>query len=814
MLLTLSWLKDYLAKPDIKLEPRELAERLTMRGIAVSSVRDVSHGIQNVFIGRIEKIDKHPNADRLQVTQVILSSEPNAELRQIVCGAKNISVGDIVPIALPGCILPDDTEIKVSSIRGVESFGMICSAPELGMQGEHEEGILQLPKNAPIGNSLSSFMGGGGIEDTVLEFELTPNRGDCLSVIGIAREVAPLLKTKIREPKPARFRTSAHRTSSIIKVEVEDPVCCPRYVARVVDGVKVTDSPDWLKQRLSSVGIPSINNIVDVTNFVMLEYGQPLHAFDLRKIESGSLRIGPCKTPSLFTTLNGETVMLQEGDILIQDGDRPVALAGIMGGANSHIDADTTSIILESAVFQPEQIRRTAKRLNLHTDASKRFEKGVDALGVGAASERAAEFLRDTFNANVYHPPIDTNEFGIKEESVAVDMRDVRRVTGLKHLSTETVTELLETIGINAHRKSINIMSIRLPSFRPDLRESIDIIEEIARLNGYDQIPQNYPISISSYDRIEEGQYEFENRAKRLLVNNGFRETIHYSFTSEQALARYGFASENPIKLQNPISEEMKVMRTTLLPSLLHTYSHNRNRRIRDQKLFELAHVYAWDSTEETRVKETPMLAGLISGSVTPSSWRGGQQTVDFYFAKALVELLGRQLTTVFLAFEPLTQSKLFHPKRAAVIKLGLKEVGVVGEVHPFVRQNYLDTTDPVVLFELNLDAARKYERNQVRFKTPSRFPSSEVDIAVTVDEALNAQQLIDSIRHTGGALLTEVSLFDVYVGTNIPSGKKSLAFHLTFLSPERTLQDTEVIGLRDRIVQVLTEKFGAQLRA
>jgi phenylalanyl-tRNA synthetase beta chain len=813
MLLSLNWLRDYLLKSDIKIDAKELAEKLTMRGLQVAAVRKLSMGLDGVVVGRIEKIEKHPNADRLQVTQVRTSEEEGAQVRQIVCGAKNIVEGDIVPVALPGAILPGDFEIKVSSIRGVESTGMLCSSKELGVSDD-SEGILQLPKHSHLGEPISRLLGHGGHDDTLLEFELTPNRSDCMSVMGLAREIVPLLKTKIREPKAARFRISAHRTSSIIKVEVEDPAICPRYVARVIDGIKVTESPDWIKQRLLAVGIRPVNNVVDITNFVMMEYGQPLHAFDLRKLESSGIRVATCKQPMDFTLLNKETVLLQEGDILILDGDRPVGLAGIMGGANSQIEPDTTSIVLESAAFPPGQIRRTAQRLGLQTDASKRFEKGTDLAAVAIASERAAALLRDSFSANVYHPPIDTNEYGVKEPLLAVDMRDVRRITGLKNITAETVADLLDSIGIPSHKKSVNVLSVRLPTFRQDLKESIDLIEEVARLNGYDTIPLNLPTSMASYERTDEGQYEFEQRTRNILSSLGLRETIHYSFTSEENLNKYGLLTENAVRLQNPISEEMKVLRTSLLPSLLQTYIYNHNRQSTDQKLFEVAKIYQWDPIEETKVREVPFVGGLLSGNAVSASWKGKPPPIDFFQVKGLVEILVRQLTTVYLAYEPARVSKLFHPGRSAVLKLGLKEVGYVGEVHPTVRQAALETDEPVVLFELNLESLRKYERTTVRYKIPSKFPASEIDIAVTVDKPVQSYQLVESVRHAGGTLLSDVSIFDVYEGEHIPEGKKSIAFHLTFLSPERTLLDTEVAGLRERIVQNLSDKFGAQLRA
>ncbi|MCB0403695.1 MAG: phenylalanine--tRNA ligase subunit beta [Bdellovibrionales bacterium] len=811
MLLSLNWLKDYLSKQDIKINAKDLAEKLTMRGLAVERISSGTRGLDNVVVGTIEKIEKHPDADRLQVTRVRVSNEPNAESLQIVCGAKNIAEGDIVPVALVGAILPGDLKIKKSKIRGVESSGMLCSGRELEIS-EDSDGILKLPKHSTIGQPLARLLGS---DDVLLEFDLTANRGDCLSVMGLAREICPILKTRLREPKPPRFKNSNHRTSSIVKVEVEDKDMCPRYVARVIDTLKVTESPDWIKQRLKTVGIRPINNIVDITNFVMLEYGQPLHAFDLRRIESGGIKIGRCDKTMEFELLSGERVLLEPGDILIKDGDRPIALAGIMGGANTQIEDDTTSILLESACFDSTQIRKTAKRLNLHTDSSKRFERGIDVEGVNRASERAASLLRDSFEANVYHPPTDTNPEPAKPRSFAVDMRDIRRITGLYNLSPEKATDLLDSIGVPTHKRSTNIFIVKPPSFRNDLEKSIDIVEEVARLIGYDTIPERYPFSTAPFDTYHDPIYEFERKARTLLAQLGLRETIQYSFTSEATLIKYGAHTENLIKLQNPISEEFKVMRPSLLPSLLETYLYNKNRRSEGQRLFEVARSYEKDeSNTETGAKETLWAAGLLSGNTLQESWRKNGEKIDFYYGKGLVDILVRQLSTVYLAYENSRDSKLLHPHRSACLKLGLNTVGYVGEVHPYIREQILETHDSVVLFELNLDALRKYERKGVHFKMPSRFPAVDIDIALVCDKSLTSQALIETIKSEGSELLESARVFDIYEGENIPMGKKSVAFHLSFVSKDRTLEENEVTELRDKIVKGLESKYSAQLRA
>lgn len=810
MLLSLNWLKDHLVKPNFPPTPEELAEKLTMIGLPVESIQKGSPGLAQVVAGRIEQIEKHPNADKLQVTWVVTSEAEGAERRQIVCGATNIVVGDIVPVALPGTILPGNVKIAVSKIRGIESFGMLCSGRELQIS-EDSEGILKLPKNSALGQPLSALLGS---DDIIFDFELTADRPDCQSVIGLAREIAPLVKTRLRDLKPPRFKITPHRTSSIIKVEIEDSRLCPRYVARVIDHLTVKESPHWMQLKLKAVGIRPINNIVDITNYVMYEFGIPLHAFDLRRIESGGIRVGPAKEEMNFELLGGQTERILPGDIMIWDGNRPIALAGIMGGANSQIQEDTTSILLESACFHAPTIRKTAKRLKLQTESSKRFEKGVDVVAVLAASDRAAAFLQDDYEATVYHPPIDTNDNPYQEQSITIDMREVRRITGLENLTTERAANALESIELISHRKSPNILAIRLPSFRLDLKEGIDITGEIARLVGYESIPQTYPHSSSAFDRLDDSQIRFEFLARDLLAKHGLHETIHFSFTSETQLRQFGLFPEAPVTLQNPITEELKILRPSLLGSLLQTYQYNWNRDIAQQRLFEVANTYSWDPiTPDTGIREAPTAAGLLSGNVTRTDWKLQAPPVDFYFGKGLIDLLVRQLTTIYLAYDPCPNHSLFHPKRSAIIKLGLREVGYLGEIHPHVAKEILKTDEAIVLFEIDLEALRRFSRGPVRYKAPPKFPAMTLDIALVVDKGLFNQTLVDSIKQSGGNLLSHVEVFDIYEGENMPMGKKSIAFHLVFQSPDRTLLESEAEELKNKIVAHLKERHGAQLR-
>lgn len=808
MIISLNWIRDYLIKNDIKIDPKSLAEKLTMRGFAVESIKTFSPTLDSVVAGKIISVEKHPDADKLSLVKVIISESEGTVPLNIVCGAQNLAPETLVAVALPGARLNNNIIIEKMAIRGVESEGMICSAKELGISEEAED-ILHLPKHAKIGESVYRLLGAID-EDIIMDIELTPNRPDCLSMIGMAREIAPILGTKLRELKPAKFRISQHRTSSIIKVEIEDNSICSRYVGRIIDGLKVTESPDWIKQKLQAVGIKPINNIVDVTNFVMLETGQPLHAFDLRRITSGTIKVATCKVPQTFTTLTGEVINLENGDILIQDGEKPIALAGIMGGLDTEINEDTTSILLESAAFHAPTIRTTTKRLGLQTESSKRFEKGVDLLGVATASERASILLRDTFNGNVYHPPIDTNNEIESEKSIYVDNREIRRVIGISDFSPEKTISLLESIGITSHKRSKNIISVKVPSFRIDIKDSIDIVEEVARLFGYDEIPIVYPCSTASYTPIKNEEILFENRLRELLVEMGLTEVINYSFTSREKLKKFQNTS---ISLMNPISMEFSDLRTSLIPSILDSYSFNKNRGNFSLKLFELGKVYEYSDKSETGILENTRFCVLLSGKTINSNWKKNDFQVDFFYGKGIIEKILDELTTIHPTYEPLMDSEIFHPKKSAVLRLGFNNMGILGEVHPYYKSKVLETDEPIVIFEMDIDILQKNKKSGFSFRTLSKFPSIEFDIAFTVEKTVPYKDIFNTIKQYGGNLLSRISLFDIYENESIGIDKKSMAFHLVFTSMERTLLEKEAIELRDRIVENLHTRFAAELR-
>ena len=811
MLLPLSWLQDYFPKLEHPIDAYALAELLTKRGISVPHVRQHAP-FSGVVVGRIEKVEKHPQADRLSLVQVCIDKREAAPLLSIVCGAKNLHEGDMVPVALVGAVLPGNKTITQSTIRGVASDGMLCSGRELQIGDDHE-GILQLPKTHPLGESLSRLL---GHDSKVLDIELTTNRGDCLSVLGCAREVAPLLHTKVREPKKEAVSESTHKTSSVIRLDVTDPAACIRYAAMVMDSVKIAESPDWIQQRLLAAGLSPINNVVDVTNFVMWEYGQPLHAFDLRKVESGSIAVRAVAEPFSFALLNGATVQLEPGDICIYDGDRPIALAGIMGGAGSQITPDTTSLLLESAAFPSGQITKTARRLGLLTEAARRYMHGIDYDNVVVALERACGLLRDTACANVYFPALDHYPGKGEPLSLALDMREARQLTGLTHLSTEQAQEALESIGMHPQRKSANVLTVPVPSFRNDIRASVDLVEEVARIVGFDSLPETLPVSSAAFHRLNESGVEFDHKLKRLFVGLGFREIMSYSFLSQNWLRECGFASQRVVTLKRPLSEEMKVLRPSLLPSLLATYGYNRNRQAKQQRLFECATTFEWkNEAQNSEVLETQRVAGLLSGDTLPHSWsKRNVGEVDYYLAKGIVERILRQLTTVFAQVR-LTKHSFFHPRRATSVHLGLREVGVVGMVHPRLLQEWENQAEPVAVFELNLDILKKYMRTLVRYQTPSKYPTTGIDLAFWVSESHEVQPILESIQVAGQPYLKYAELFDIFFSKGAAGEDlKSIAVHLVFGASDRTLLDADVATAQQAIVEVLTQKYAATLRS
>jgi phenylalanyl-tRNA synthetase beta chain len=625
MIVTCNWLKEFV---DFDFSPEDLAHRLTMTGLEVDAMEKLGEGLDSVIVARLVSVDRHPDAERLTLCHV----DTGSETVQVVCGATNHRAGDLVALAQVGSVLPGDFRIKKSKIRGVESMGMLCSEKELGL-AEESAGIMILPAGLTLGQPVFAAL---GLKDVRFELGLTPNRPDCLSVVGVAREVSAMAGNPLR--LPARKVTEAGPAiASQTSITVTEPGLCPRYAARLIRGVTIGPSPDWLVSRLEAVGMRSINNVVDVTNYVLMELGHPLHAFDLRLLRGGCIVVKRAGKGVTFTTLDGQSRPLDDRDLVICDAEGPVALAGIMGGENSEIRPDTVDILLESAYFNPTSIRRSSKRLGLHTESSHRFERGADVNMVPVALDRAASLILEVAGGTAAKGRIDVYPQPLAERRLAISARKTAEILGLE-LDILEIRRLLQSIGLAAElaENQEGTLYVSIPAFRPDLEREIDLIEEVARLNGYDRIPVTMPAGRIVCHRPANRQ-QHVRQLRDAMVAAGFSEVINYSFTTPSAWDKIALAADDSrretVQILNPLTEEQSVMRTTLVPSLLETVSRNLAYRSRDLRLFELRPVFLPQPGEELP-QERLRLTAVLCGRREPEGWAQGNETVDFFDLK------------------------------------------------------------------------------------------------------------------------------------------------------------------------------------
>lgn len=789
---------------DFDLAPSELAELLTMAGLEVEGVEEVGLELEAVEVAQIASISPHPQADRLSLCRVRVGEE----VLSIVCGARNMKEGDKVALALVGAQLPSGMRIKRSKIRGEISEGMMCSEAELGL-ATNSEGIMILPPEAPIGAPLTDFL---NLRDHILEVSLTPNRGDCLGMVGIAREVAALTGGMFHPPVP-QLREGEERVGDSVQVSILDPDLCPRYSARLINGVRISSSPLWLRTRLERAGVRSINNVVDVTNYVMLEYGQPLHAFDFDRLGGGEIVVRRAGEGEIFCALDGVERVLDRDTLMICDTAIPVAIGGIMGGLNSEIQGDTSRVLLESAYFSPVGIRRTSKALGLQTESSYRFERGVDPEGVMPASLRAVVLIAEITGGEVAKGVIDCYPSPLPRSEIGLRWAKVNALLGMK-LEREEVKEILKSLRIEVKEDKGEEWVVSPPTYRGDITREIDLIEEIGRLKGYDSIPVQTPKMwvLPFRKRREE---EMEERAKGVLVGLGFYEVITYSFISPQSIQILGLPDDDPrlrpLALLNPLTEEQSVMRTTLLPGLLGTARYNLSHKNRDLKIFELREIYS-PKEGEGLPEESKSLAGLVMGAFTGGGWSVSPKEVDFYDVKGCVERLLVELGASSPTFTTGEGIPYLHPSMGAVIRLQGEGVGVLGELHPEVAEAY-DLPSGVYIFELDLLPLLSFFRREIEFTPLPRFPSVDRDVAVVVDEQMSAEEIAEVIRGVGNRFMESVDVFDYYRGDPIASGQKGLALRIGYRSPERTLIDEEVNGFHHEVLERLKEVPGLKIR-
>lgn len=802
MIISLKWLREFV---DCTLSVEQLAHRLTMAGLEIDAVRKAESPFQNVVVGRVDKVVRHPKADRLSVCTVFDGSRDV----QVVCGAPNVREGILAPLALVGATLPNGMTIQPVQLRGVESFGMLCSRNELGL-GEDASGIWILEVEAGPGTELADVVGGG---DTLLEIGVTPNRGDCLSMLGVAREVAAICGSALRVPDSSLEETEPD-VHTLASVSIEDPEGCPRYTARVVRGVSIGPSPAWLKERVESLGVRSINNIVDVTNLVLLELGQPLHAFDYDRLREHRIEVRRAVAGQRFTTLDGTERLLHEDTLLICDGAGPVAVAGIMGGLDSEITPETRNVLIESAYFDPVCIRRTSKKLGLRSESSFRFERGIDPDGVVRAVNRAARLMREVGGGEILGGVIDVYPRRIEPLVVTLRVDRVNRFLGMK-IEADEMARVLRSIQMTVEATSEpGTLAVTVPTFRPDVTREVDLAEEVARLVGYDAIPITHPtVSVSSapLDPHMAARQEVKNRLKA----SGFFEVINYSFISLEGIRKLGLPEGDlrlePIPVRNPLSEELAVMRTTLLPGILNAAAGNMGQRNEDLRIYELSKVFL-PKAGEPLPHEPHQLAGLMAGRRDTHTLYGGEISVDYSDVKGAVEFVFEAFNTPEVTFVPEGLPPYIDPLYGAVALCDGAPLGVLGRLHAEVAAAF-DFKKPVFIFELDFDRLFALRRPRPLFRSLPKFPPVVRDIAVIADEALAVTVPLEFIRAQRIALLEEIEVFDIYRSPQIGEGRKSLGYRLVYRAADRSLTDEEVNELHGGLTARVIEEFKVALR-
>lgn len=785
------WLSEWVALPE---STRELAERLTMAGLEVDSVEAAAPAFSAVVIGEITHCEPHPDAERLKVCTV---EDGSGEPKTVVCGAPNAAAGLKAPFARVGARLPADMKIKATKLRGVKSYGMLCAAKELGLS-EESAGLMPLPAQAPVGQDLREWL---DLDDAVIEVELTPNRSDCLSMAGVAREVGVLTGNPVATPDATAIDATHDATRP---VSLEQPTDCPRYCGRVIRGINpAARTPVWLAERLRRAGIRPLSLTVDITNYLMLELGQPMHAFDKAAL-SGGIRVRHADEGESLALLNGESVALTAGTLVIADHERPVAIAGVMGGQETAVSEATTDLFLEAAFFAPAAIAGRAREYGLHTDSSHRFERGVDPQRCRDAIERATALIIAHAGGEP-GPVIEAVEADHLPASRSVSVRP-KRVNAL--LGTAIAPEIMEAtlsrLGMPP-RADGDTWWVASPSWRFDIAREVDLIEEIARIHGYDRLPTRRTALPASIPAQSESDIAL-GRLRALLVDRGFHEAITYSFVPADLQARLD-PEHSPLALANPLSSDMGVMRSSLWPGLIRAAMHNRNRQMTRVRLFEAGLRFRGGLEA---LEQTPVIAGVVTGPATPKHWDQSDRPADFFDVKGDVEaLLALAGPAHGCRFESAVHPAL-HPGQSARIVCDDRVIGWVGALHP-EQARALDLDGRVYLFELEQSAF--HDRALPAFSALSRYPSIRRDLAVVVADSVSADAVRDCITAAGGDVLESVDLFDVYRGKGVTEGCKSLAMGLILQDKSRTLTDDEVDAVQQAVVRSLADTLNAELR-
>lgn len=822
MLVPIEWLNDYIDLKDIGTE--EFCDRMIMSGSNLETCEHFCEEMEKVVVGKIEKIEKHPDADKLVVCRLNVGEE---ELLQIVTGAPNVFEGAYVPVALHKSRIPGPlhgqpkqeggVKITKGKLRGVESFGMLCSAEELGFEDKvvpvaHKDGIWILEDEYEPGTDFAEAL---ALKQAVVDFEITPNRPDCLAMVGMAREAAATFKRPFTYPDINLDEAGEKEAKDFVSVEIKNPESCKRYVARVVTDVKVEQSPWWLQKRLMYAGMRPINNIVDITNFVMLEYGQPIHAFDINQVKGGKIIIENAADGEKFTTLDDNERTLTKDMLLIKDAERGIAIAGVMGGLNSEIEEDTTTIIVESANFNGDSVRATSKKLTLRTEASSRFEKGIDPNLCEAAADRVCRLIELVGAGKVCKGSVDVYPNPETAKTIDVRVDRINKVLGIE-LTREEMVDILENLEIKV-AGSGNIMTVTPPTIRQDLLEEEDYIEEVARIFGYDKLPVTLPKGNNEAGKSRERA--LRDVAREALCSMGLNEIQTYSFVSPKGVDNVRIAEDSWerafVKLINPLGEENSVMRTILTPNMMEVLARNYSRNIEAVKAFEIGNTFMDNPYNEDNLpdEQYSLCIGMYG------------KDVDFYSLKgAVVELL-KIMGIKEPEFIAESEYGVYHPGRCARVAVPsgrpvpegmepeMDELGIMGEIHPDVAENYGMDGVRIYCCELMFDAVIRHSNTEIVYSPLPKYPSTSRDIALLVDEDMEVGKIEAVIKGNGGSILESVKLFDVYRGKQVEEGKKSAAFTLVYRAAEKTLTDEDVAGVHGKVLEALKEKLNAVLR-
>ncbi|WP_350299660.1 phenylalanine--tRNA ligase subunit beta [Peribacillus frigoritolerans] len=803
MFVSYKWLQDYVDLSGIN--ATELADKITKSGIEVEGVEKKSEGLKGVVIGHVIEREQHPNADKLNKCQVDIGAENPV---QIICGAPNVDKGQKVAVATVGAVLPGNFKIKKAKLRGEESHGMICSLQELGFESklvskDYATGIFVFPNDVEVGKDALEEL---GLSDEVLELGLTPNRSDALSMLGVAYEVGAILGREVKWPVVEK-EEAAEKATDYISVKVEAKEDNPIYIAKIIKDVKIGPSPLWMQTRLMSAGIRPHNNVVDITNYILLEYGQPLHAFDYDRFGSKEIVIRRAKDAEKIVTLDEAERTLTPDHLVITNGSEPVAIAGVMGGADSEVKNDTTNIIIESAYFAGTVVRKASKDHGLRSEASARFEKGVDPARVREAGERAAQLIAQYAGGTVLQGAAEVDELTMEPAVINITLEKINTLLGTS-MTVSVVESIFKRLQFGVELDN-ETFTITVPTRRGDITIEADLVEEAARLYGYDNIPATLPIGSATPGQLTDYQIK-RRKARRTLEGAGLYQAVTYSLTSQEKASQFALEARESIRLAMPMSEERSQLRLSIVPQLLEVVKYNNARQIDSLALYEIGSVF-FKRDEQELPEEKEHIAGAITGLWESHLWQGEKKPVDFFVAKGVIEALFDTLGLADQISYRQAEINDMHPGRTAEILLNGEVIGFIGQVHPTVQKD-LDIKETYI-FELSLKALAEAEVAPISYQTIPRYPSTTRDIALVVDQATKAGDIQDIIEEAGGKLLKEVSIFDLYEGERMEEGKKSIAYSLKYFDPERTLTDEDITKAHDKVLEAVKEKAGAELR-